>query len=83
MAASAKVPWLAARHVMRYLQKTVSLGGQFSSCEGNSVVEAYSGANFTNALSRKSVSGNMRMMYGKCVFWSSKRQDIIAGSLAG
>ena len=64
---------------MRYLQKTVNLGLQFSAGEGNSVVEAYSDAGFANALSLKSVSGNMLMMYGNCVFWRSKRQDIIAG----
>ena len=78
MAASAKLHWLAAQHVMRYLQKTVNLGLQFSAGEGNSVVEAYSDANFANALSLKSVSGNMLMMYGNCVFWRSKRQDISA-----
>ena len=66
MGASAKVHWLAAQHIMRYLQKTVNLGLQFSAGEGNSVVEAYS--DFANALSLKSVSGNMLMMYGNCVF---------------
>ena len=79
MAASAKVHWLAAQHVMRYPQKTVNLGLQFSAGEGNSVAEAYSDADFANALSLKSVSGNMLMMYGNCVFCRSKRQDIIAG----
>ena len=79
MAASTKVHWLAAQHVMRYLQKAVNLGLQFSAGEGNSVVEAYSDAVFANALSLNSVSGNMLMMYGNCVFWRSKRKDIIAG----
>ena len=79
IAASAKVHWLAAQNVMRFLQKTVNLGLQFSTAEGNSVVEAYSNADFANALSPKSVSGNMLTMYGNCVFWRSKRQDIIAG----
>ena len=64
---------------MRCLQTTVNLGLQFSVCEGNSVVEAYSDAHFANAISRKIVSGNMLMMYGNCVFWRSKRQDVIAG----
>ena len=40
---------------------------------------AYSNADFANALSLKSVSGNMLMMYGNCVFWRSKRQVVIAG----
>ena len=78
MAASAKVHWLAAQHVMRNLQQTVNMGLQFSADEGNIVVEAYSDADFANALSLKCVSGNMLMMYGNCVFWRPKRQDIIA-----
>ena len=79
MSASSKKHWLAAQHVMRHLQKTVNLGLQFSASKGYSVVEAYSDADFANALSLKSVSGNMLMMYGKCVFWRSKRQAVIAG----
>ena len=74
-----KQHWLAAQHVMRYVQKTVNLGLQFSSSKGYSVAEAYSDADFANALSLKSVSGNMFMMYGNCVFWRSKRQAVIAG----
>ena len=77
MAASAHVHWLGAQHVMRYMQKTVNSGLQFSVCEGKSVVEAYSDASFANALSLKSVSSNMLMMFGNCVFWRFKRQDII------
>ena len=49
MAASAKVHWLAAQHVMRYLQKTVNLGLPFSVWEGHDVVEAYSDADFAIA----------------------------------
>ena len=81
MAASAQVHWLAAQHVMRCLQKTVNLGFPFSVGEGNRVVEAYSDADFTNALSLKRVPGNILMMYGNCVFWRFKRQDIIAGDI--
>ena len=83
MAASATVHWLATQHVMRHLQKTVNSRLQFSVCEGNSVVEAYSDADFANALSLQSVPCNMLMMYGKCVFRRSKRQDIIAGDTTG
>ena len=43
------------------------------------MVEAYSDADFANVVSLKSVCSNMLMMYGNCVFWRSKRQDIIAG----
>ena len=64
---------------MRYLQNTVDLGLEFSGSKGYSMVEAYFDADFANALNLKSVSGNMLMMYGNCVFWRSKRQSVIAG----
>ena len=44
-----------------------------------SVVDVYSDADFANGVSLKSVSGMVLRMYGNCVFWRSKRQDIIAG----
>ena len=69
MSASSKQQWLAAQHVMRYLQKTVNLGLQFSASKGYSVAEAYLDADFANALSLKSVSGNLLMMFGNCVLW--------------
>lgn len=80
VAASAKlkVHWLAAHHFMTYLQKNVSLGLQFSVPKDYSGIEAYSDADFANALNLKCVSGNMLMMYGSCVFWRSKSYDIIA-----
>ena len=40
---------------------------------------AYSDADSANALSLKSVSSNMLIMHGSCVFRRSERQDIIAG----
>ena len=66
---------------MRYLQKTINLCLQFSASKGYSVLEAHSDADFANALSLKSVLGNlnMLMMYGNCVIWRSKRQAVIAG----
>ena len=79
ISAASRQHWLAAQHVMRYLQKTVNLGLQFSASKGYSVAEAYSDADFADALSLKSVSGNMLMMYGNCVFWRPKRQAVIAG----
>ena len=43
------------------------------------MIEASSDADFANALSFKSVSGNMLMMYRNCAFWRSKGQAVIAG----
>ena len=36
-----------------------------------------SDADFANGVSLKSMSGMVLRMYGNCVFWRSKRQDII------
>ena len=79
MSASFKTHWLATQHIMRYMQRPVNLGLHFSAFKGDSAVEAYSEADFANDLSLKSVSGNMLMMYGNCMLWRSKRQDVTAG----
>ena len=68
MAGSAKRNWLAAQHVMRYLQKTMNFGLQFKGSGESSVVEAYTDADFANAKSLKSVSGTLVRMYENCVF---------------
>ena len=44
-----------------------------------SVIDVYFDADFANGVSLKSVSGMVLRMYGNCVFWRSKRQDIIVG----
>jgi hypothetical protein len=80
MAGSAEAHWQAVQHVMRYLQKTINFGLQFTKgSAGCSVVEAYTDADFANAKGLKSVSGVLVRMYDNCVFWRSKRQDVIAG----
>ena len=43
------------------------------------MVDVYSDADFANGASLKSISGMVLRLYGNCVFWRSKRQDIIAG----
>ena len=43
------------------------------------MIETCSDADVAHAISLKSMSGNMLMIYGNCVFWRSKRQDIMAG----
>lgn len=39
----------------------------------------YSDADFANGISLKSVSGMVVRIHGNCLFWRSKRKDIIAG----
>ena len=46
------------------------------------MVHVYSHADFATGVSLKSASGMVLRMYGNCVFWRSKRQDIIAGDTA-
>ena len=43
------------------------------------MVDVYTDADFANDVSLKSVSGMVYRMYGNCMFWRFKRQDIIAG----
>ena len=79
MAGSATNHWLAVLHVMRYLQSTIDVALTFNGSGNESVVDVYSDDDFANGVSLKSVSGTVLRMYGNCVFWRSKRQDIIAG----
>ena len=79
MAGSAKKHWLAVQHVMRYLQSTIDVGLTFDGSGNEDLVDVYSDADFANNASMQSVSGMVVRMYGNCVFWRSKRQEIIAG----
>ena len=79
MAGGATKHWLTVQHVLRYLQSTIDVALTFNGSGNESVVDVYSDADFANGVSLKSVSGMVLRMYGNCVFWRSKRQDIIAG----
>ena len=79
MAGSAKKHWLAVQHVMRYLQSTTEVGLTFNGSGNEDVVDVFSDADFASSVSMKSVSGMVVRMYGNCVVWRSKRQEIIAG----
>ena len=79
MAESTKAHWRAAQHVLRYLRTTVDLGLTFHGSGYDSILDAYTDADFANCLSMKSVSGLVLRMYGNTVLWRSKRQEVIAG----
>ena len=79
MAGSATKHWLAVQHVLRYLQSKIDAVLTFNGTGNESVVDMYSDADFVNGVSLKTVSGMMLRLYGNCVFWRSKQQDIIAG----
>ena len=68
---------------MRYLQSTIDVGLTFNGSGNEDVVDVFSDADFANSASIKSVSGTMLRLYGKCRFWCSKRQEIIAGDTTG
>ena len=79
MAGSATKHWLAVQHVMRYQQSTIDVVLTFNGSGNESVVDVYSDADVANDVSLKSVFGMVLRMYGNCVLWRSKRQDIIPG----
>ena len=81
MAGSAKKHWVAFLYVMRYMQCTSDVGLDFNGSGGEDVVDVFSDADFANSASMKSVSSMVVRMYGNCVFWRSKRQEIIAGDI--
>ena len=83
MAGSAKKHWLVVQHVIRYLQSTIDVGLTFNGLGNEDVVDVFSDADFANIVSMKSVSGMVARMYGNCVFWQSKRQEIIAWDMIG
>ena len=79
VAGSTKKHELAVQHVMRYLQSTTYVGLTFNGSGNEDMVDVFSDADFANRVSMKSVSGMVLRTYGNCVFWRSKRHEIIAG----
>ena len=66
---------------MRSLQNTIDVGLTFNGSGGEDVVDVFLDEDFANGANMKSVSGMVVRMYGNCVFWRSKRQEIIAGDI--
>ena len=79
MAGSAKKHWLAVPNVMGYLPSTIDVGLTFSGLGDEDMVDMFSDADFANSVGMKGASCMVLRMYGNCVFWRSKRQEIIAG----
>ena len=51
----------------------------FNGSGNEDLVDVFFDTDFGNSAIVRSVSGMVLRMYGNCVFWRSKRQDIIAG----
>jgi len=74
--------WKAAKSVLRYVASTVDLGIRFSRGSSTSVV-AYCDADYAgDPDTRKSTSGNVFLMHGGVISWSSRLQPTVAMSTA-
>lgn len=66
-----------AKHVLRYLSKTISLKLRY--CKNGKPVEGYADADWTsNNLDRKSYTGYSFFLAGSAFSWQSKKQDVVA-----
>ncbi|MBW0538826.1 hypothetical protein O181_078541 [Austropuccinia psidii MF-1] len=79
------IHWNAMKHVLRYIKGTVNWGIHYQfrqkADEARPVLEGWADSDYANcSVDRKSVSGNMVMVFGNPISWLSKRQSIIAQS---
>jgi hypothetical protein len=84
MACATNQHWEAAKHVLRYLKGTQTLGLKFASNTSSmqeSAWEMYSDADFAADVDkRRSTTGAVLMMHGAAVLWISKLQSVVATS---
>lgn len=73
--------WTAAKHVLRYLKGTKSLGLKYSSA-GKGPVHGYADASHASCFDRKSYSGMVFLHMNAAVCWESRKQKTIALSTA-
>ncbi|MBW0586235.1 hypothetical protein O181_125950 [Austropuccinia psidii MF-1] len=77
--------WNALKHVFRYIKGTADWGihyqSRIKSDESKPVLEGWADSDYANcSIDRKSISGNIVMVFGNPILWLSKRQTIIAQS---
>ncbi|MBW0479544.1 hypothetical protein O181_019259 [Austropuccinia psidii MF-1] len=77
--------WNALKHVFRYIKGTADWGIHYQSRikadESKPVLEGWADSDYANcSVDRKSISGNIVMVFGNPISWLSKRQTIIAQS---
>lgn len=69
--------WMAAKHVLHYLQGTQDLSITYS--KGEFSPKSYSDSDFSQCpTTRCSVSGSVVMMANRAVSWRSERQSVVA-----
>ena len=76
--------WKAAMHVLRYLESSKQKGLIIKRATGGKLekpaIKAYADASYGGEQSR-SQSGNLTLLDGKIIMWSTRRQDTIAQSI--
>lgn len=71
-----KEHWIAAKRVLRYLKGTKGLGLCY---QGSPEFAIYSDAEFARDQdNRKSVGGYCSLVWGGCISWQSKKQELVA-----
>lgn len=69
--------WKLAKHVLKYLKATPTLGITYNRENGVVKPEAYSDADFANDPDSKSISGVIIKLAGAPVIWKSQKQSIV------
>ena len=76
------IHWVASKHVLRYVQGTITYGGRYTSSSGV-LLSGYSDSDWAgSAVDRKSTSGYCFSMGLAMISWASRKQDSIAQSTA-
>jgi hypothetical protein len=71
--------WAAAKHLMRYLQGTRSIGIIYGRVDGPyPIFKMFTDLDWAQGESRKSVCGYIAEMGGGAIAWSSKQQGVVA-----
>ena len=61
------------------LHYTLDVAFTFNGSGNKDAEDVFSDADVAKSASMKSVSGMVLPMYGNCVFWRSKREEVIGG----
>ncbi|GKA81761.1 hypothetical protein Tco_0788453 [Tanacetum coccineum] len=73
---------IAVKRISRYLKDTPSLGLWYPKCSGFDL-KGYSDSDYTGCnMDRKNTSGACQFLGGKLVYWSAKKKQYVALSLA-
>jgi hypothetical protein len=69
--------WMGVKRIMRYVKGSTGKGLFYGRCDGATVLEAYSDANYAECVdTRRSVSGAVGILNGP-IFWVSKKQRCV------